>query len=156
DGTGDKRGAAFTPQSMSNFLEHLGIRVNPTDLKLTNVAAVVVTATLPVFSRPGSKIDVTLSSIGDAKTLQGGTLLMTPLKAADGQVYAVAQGTVSLGGFAVTGGGDTAQKNHPTVGRIPQGASVERSIPYDMFASGQVRVMLRDPDFITVTRVQSA
>jgi flagellar P-ring protein precursor FlgI len=156
EGTGDKRGAAFTPQAMSNFLERLGIRVNSEDLKLSNVAAVIVTATLPPFSRPGSKIDVTISSIGDAKTLQGGILLMTPLKGADGQVYAVAQGSVSLGGFIVEGGGDTAQKNHATVGTIPRGASIERAIPFDLFAQGQIRIVLRKPDFTTVTRVQSA
>lgn len=156
EGTGDKRGALFTPQSMSNFLERLGIRVDPDDLTLKNVAAVIVTATLPPFARPGSRIDVTLSSIGDAETLQGGVLLMTPLKGADGQVYAVAQGPVSLGGFAVAAGGDTAQKNHRTVGKIPRGASIERSIPFDLFANGQVRIVLREPDFVTVTRVQGA
>jgi flagellar P-ring protein precursor FlgI len=156
NGTGDKRGALFTPQSMSNILERLGVRVRPEDLKLANVAAVMATAELPAFSRPGSKIDITLSSIGDASTLQGGILVMTPLKGADGKVYAVAQGPVSVGGFVVAGGGDTAQKNHPTVARIPAGGIVERSIPFDLFAEGQVRIVLRDPDFITVTRVQSA
>lgn len=155
EGTGDKRGANFTPQSMANFLERLGIRVDAEKLTLANVAAVMVTADLPAFSRPGSKIDVTLSSIGDAKTLQGGVLLMTPLKGADGQVYAVAQGAVSLGGFIVANGGDTTQKNHATVGRVPMGATVERSIPFDLFSTGQVRIVLREPDFVTVTRVQS-
>lgn len=156
-GTGDKSGAAFTSQSISNLLERLGIRVDSKDLKLANVAAVVATAELPPFSRPGGKLDVTLSSIGDASTLQGGILLMTPLKAADGKVYAVAQGPVSIGGFIVEGqGGDSAQKNHPTVGRVSKGASVERSIAFDLFASGQIRIMLRDPDFTTVTRVQDA
>ncbi len=155
EGTGDKRGANFTPQSMANFLERLGIRVDAEKLTLANVAAVMVTADLPAFSRPGSKIDVTLSSIGDAKTLQGGILLMTPLKGADGQVYAVAQGAVSLGGFIVASNGDTAQKNHATVGRVPMGGIVERAIPFDLFASGQVRIVLREPDFVTVTRVQS-
>lgn len=156
EGTGDKRGANFTPQSMANFLERLGIRVDAEKLTLANVAAVMVTADLPAFARPGSKIDVTLSSIGDAKTLQGGVLLMTPLKGADGQVYAVAQGPLSLGGFIVANGGDSAQKNHATVGRIPLGGLVERSIPFDLFSTGQVRIVLREPDFVTVTRVQSA
>lgn len=157
NGTGDKRGALFTPQSMSNLLERLGVRVRPEDLKLANVAAVMVTTELPPFVRPGSKLDVTLSSIGDASTLQGGILVMTPLKGADGRVYAVAQGPVSVGGFVVEGGGgDSAQKNHPTVGRLSKGATVERSIPFDLFAEGQVRIVLREPDFITVTRVQSA
>ncbi len=156
EGTGDKRGASFTPQSMANFLERLGIRVDPEKLTLSNIAAVMVTAELPAFARPGSKIDVTLSSIGDAKTLQGGVLLMTPLKGADGNVYAVAQGPLSLGGFIVASGGDTAQKNHANVARIPQGGNVERAIPFDLFSSGQVRIVLREPDFVTVTRVQSA
>ncbi len=155
-GTGDKKGTQFTSQSVTNLLERLGVRVDPKDLKLANVAAVVATADLPPFSRPGSKIDVTLSSIGDASTLQGGILLMTPLKGADAKVYAVAQGSVSIGGFSVEEGGDTAQKNHPTVGRIALGATVEKSIPFDMFAAGQVRVILRQPDFITITRVQDA
>ncbi len=156
NGTGDKRGALFTPQSMSNLLERLGVRVQPNDLKLSNVAAVIATAELPPFARPGGKVDVTLSSIGDASTLQGGILVMTPLKGADGKVYAVAQGPVSVGGFVVAGGGDTAQKNHPTVARISKGGTIEKSIPFDLFAEGQVRIVLREPDFITVTRVQSA
>lgn len=156
NGTGDKRGALFTPQSMSNLLERLGVRVRPEDLKLSNVAAVMATAELPAFSRPGSKIDITLSSIGDASTLQGGILVMTPLKAADGKVYALAQGPISVGGFSVASGtGDSAQKNHPTVARIAKGGVVEKAIPYDLFAEGQVRVVLREPDFITATRVQS-
>jgi flagellar P-ring protein FlgI len=156
NGTGDKRGAMFTPQSMSNLLERLGIRVDAKEMNLANVAGVVVTTTLPAFARPGTQLDVTLSSIGDAKTLQGGILLMTPLKAADGQVYAVAQGSVSVGGFSVAEGGDSAQKNHPTVARVALGATVERTIPFDLFANGQIRIVLREPDFVTVIRVQSA
>jgi flagellar P-ring protein precursor FlgI len=154
-GTGDKQGAKFTGQSVSNMLERMGIRVGSSDLtKLSNVAGVLVTAELPAFSRPGSRIDVTISSLGDASTLQGGVLVMTPLKGADGKVYAVAQGPISLGGFIVESGNDTAQKNHPTVGRIAKGATVERSIPFDLFSNGNIRIVLRDPDFTTVTRVQ--
>lgn len=156
EGTGDKRGASFTPQSVSNLLERMGVRVSAEDLSLANVAAVMVTATLPPFARPGGRIDVTLSSLGDAKSLQGGTLIMTPLKGADGNVYAVAQGAVSLGGFVVDAGGDTAQKNHPTVAMVPEGATVEKAIPFDIFANGQIRIVLRQPDFTTVTRVQAA
>ncbi len=156
NGTGDKRGATFTPQSVANMLERLGVRVDPSELKLKNAAAVLVTATLPPFARPGSKLDVTLSSLGDASTLQGGILIMTPLKGTDGKVYAVGQGPVSIGGFSVEGGGDTAQKNHPTVANIAGGGTVERAIPYDMFSTGQIRIVLREPDFITVTRVQAA
>lgn len=155
-GTGDKKGTTFTNQSITNLLERLGVRVESKDLALSNSAAVVVTASLPPFARPGSPLDVTLSSIGDASNLQGGMLLLTPLKGADGKVYAVAQGPISIGGFVVEGGGDTAQKNHPTVGRIPKGATVERAIPFDLFANGQLRVVLREADFMTVTRVQAA
>ena len=154
--TGDKKGAMFTMQSIANMLEHLGVRVDPKLLKVSNVAAVMVTATLPPFVRPGSRLDVTLSSVGDATTLQGGILVMTPLKGADGKVYAVSQGAVSIGGFTVASGGDTAQQNHPTVGRISNGATVERAIPFDLFASGQLKVVLRSPDFTTITRVQKA
>ncbi|MCC6933922.1 MAG: flagellar basal body P-ring protein FlgI [Deltaproteobacteria bacterium] len=155
-GTGDKSGATFTNQSVANMLERLGIRVDAQTLKVANVAAVVVTAKLPPFARAGSKLDVTLSSIGDAQTLQGGVLTMTPLKGADGKVYAAAQGSISIGGFSVEGTqGDTAQKNHPTVGRIANGATVERAIPFDLFSSGQIRVVLREPDFVTATRVQN-
>jgi flagellar P-ring protein precursor FlgI len=156
NGTGDKRGSSFTPQSVANLLERLGVRVDPEKLKLANVAAVIVTTTLPPFSRPGSKLDVTLSSLGDASTLQGGTLVATPLKGVDGKIYAVAQGAISVGGFTVEGGGDSAQKNHPTVGRVALGATVEKSIPFDLFASGQVKIVLREADFITVTRVEEA
>lgn len=157
-GTGDKGGSAFTGQSMSNLLERLGIRTDPEELsKLANVAAVIVTSDLPPFARPGTKVDVTLSSIGDASTLQGGVLLMTPLRAADGKTYAVAQGPVSIGGFVVESqGGDTTQTNHPTVGRVAKGGTVERAIPFDMFSSGNIRIVLREPDFITITRVQAA
>ena len=152
NGTGDGK-LDFTQKSISNMLEKMGIRVNPVDIKVKNVAAVMVTATLPPFSRPGSKIDVAVSSMGDAKSLQGGTLLLTTLKGADGNTYAVAQGQTNLGGFSVSDGGDSAQKNHPTVAVIPQGAIVERAIPFDLFQSRKIRVVLREPDFTTMTQV---
>ena len=152
NGTGDGK-LDFTQKSISNMLEKMGLRVNPIDIKVKNVAAVMVTATLPPFSRPGSKIDVAVSSMGDAKSLQGGTLLLTTLKGADGNTYAVAQGQTNLGGFSVSDGGDSAQKNHPTVAVIPQGAIVERAIPFDLFQSRKVRVVLRQPDFTTMTHV---
>ena len=155
NGTGDGK-VDFTVKSISNMLEKMGIRVDPLMVKVKNVAAVMVTAELPAFSRPGSKIDITISSMGDAKSLQGGMLLFSPLKGADGNVYAVAQGPVDLGGFSVSQGGDSAQKNHPTVGTIPQGALVERSIPFDLFQSKKVRIVLRKPDFTTMTRVVAA
>ena len=152
NGTGDGK-VPFTTQSISNMLEKMGVRVDPDTIKVKNVASVIVTATLPAFSRPGSKMDITLSSLGDAKSLQGGTLLFTQLRGADGNVYANGQGEISVGGFAVEGGGDSAQKNHPTVGTIAGGAIVERSIPFDLFQSKRVRIVLRDPDFTTMTQV---
>lgn len=152
NGTGDGN-ADFTKKAISNMLEKMGVKV-PSDLiKVKNSAAVMVTATLPAFVRPGSKIDITLSSLGDAKSLQGGTLIFAPLRGADGNVYAVAQGEVSVGGFSVEGGGDSAQKNHPTVGLIAAGATVERAIPFDLFQSKRVRIVLRQPDFTTMTRL---
>ena len=152
NGTGDGK-LDFTQKSISNMLEKQGIRVNPVDIKVKNVAAVMVTANLPAFARPGSAIDVAVSSMGDAKSLQGGTLLLTTLKGADGNTYAVAQGQTNLGGFSISDGGDSAQKNHPTVATIPQGAIVERAIPFDLFQSRKVRVVLREPDFTTMTHV---
>lgn len=156
-GTGDKTGTNFTSQSMSNMLERLGMRVDPKELKLANVAAVIVTAVLPPFARPGTKLDISLSSIGDAKSLQGGVLVLTPLHGPDGKVYAVAQGPISVGGFSISEGqGDSAQKNHPTVARIAGGAIIERSIPFDLFATGQIRIVLREPDFETIRRLEVA
>jgi len=136
NGTGDKSGTEFTLQSLSNMLDKMGIKVDKAAMKVKNVAAVIVTAKLPPFVKPGSKIDIVVSSLGDAKSLEGGTLLMTPLKAADGQVYAVAQGPISVGGIAAGGGGAT--KNHPTVGMIPNGALVERSVKFDLDETGIV------------------
>lgn len=155
NGTGDGK-VDFTLKSMSNMLEKMGIRTDPTLIKVKNVASVMVTSELPPFARPGSKVNITISSMGDAKSLQGGILLITPLKGADGNTYAVAQGPINLGGFAVSEGGDSAQKNHPTVGTIPQGASVERAIPFDLFQSNKIRIVLRSPDFTTMTRVVAA
>ena len=155
NGTGDGK-VEFTVKSISNMLEKLGVRVNPENVKVKNVAAVVITADLPPFARPGTKLDVSISSLGDAKSLQGGTLIFSPLKGADGNTYAVAQGSVMLGGFAISEGGDSAQKNHPTVGTIPEGAVVERSIPFDLFQSKRVRIVLRESDFTTMVRLVDA
>lgn len=152
-GTGDGNSSEFTLKSLANMLERIGIRVDPAAIKVKNAAAVIVTATLPAFVRPGTKLDITLSSLGDAKSLQGGTLLFTPLRGADGNVYAVGQGSLAVGGFSAEGGGDSAQKNHPTVGQISEGATVERAIPFDLFQSKRVRIVLRNPDFTTMTRV---
>jgi flagellar P-ring protein precursor FlgI len=151
-GTGDGR-VDFTLKSVANMMEKMGVRSLPQEIRVKNVAAVMVTATLPAFVRPGSKIDIQISSMGDAKSLQGGVLLFTPLKGADGNTYAVAQGSVNLGGFAVSEGADSAQKNHPTVGTISAGAVVERAIPFDLFQASKIRIVLRQPDFTTMTRV---
>lgn len=132
NGTGDKSGTDFTVQSLVNMMERMGITVSKNAVKVKNVAAVMVTAKLPPFSSSGSKMDVVVSSVGDAKSLEGGTLLMTPLSAADGQVYAVSQGPVSVGGMNVSSGGTGTIKNHPTVGFIPNGAIVEKEVPFNM------------------------
>jgi flagellar P-ring protein precursor FlgI len=156
-GTGDGDDAVFTLQSMSSMLEKMGVTVNPDDIKVKNVAAVMVTAELPPFARSGSRMDALVSSIGNAKTLGGGTLLMTPLKGADGQVYAVAQGPVATGGFMVSSGsGDKVAKNFPTVGRAVQGVSVEREIPFDLNLKDSLMLALNKPDFTTATRVAQA
>lgn len=129
-GSGDKQQTEFTVQTLTNMLDRMGITVNQNDVKVKNVAAVMVTAKLPAFAKNGNKIDVTVSSIGDAKSLEGGTLLLTPLSGANGQIYAVAQGPLSVGGLNVTAGGAQVTKNHPTVGVIPNGAIVEKEIPF--------------------------
>jgi flagellar P-ring protein precursor FlgI len=154
DGTGDRAGTGFTEQSMASLLEELGITMAPDELKLRNVAAVLVTADLPPFARQGSRIDVTVSSIGSAKDLRGGILVQTPLRGADANVYVVAQGPVSLGGFQVSGaGGSSVQKNHVTVGRIPSGGVVEREVPFDIFASDSIELVLDRPDFGTAVNI---
>ena len=132
EGTGDSDDSLFTIQSLASLLEKMGVTVQPEDIEdVENVAAVMVTANLPPFASLGSRIDVLVSSIGDAENLQGGTLLFTPLKGADANVYVVAQGPVSTGGFAVSGNsGDQVQKNFPTVGRVVGGALVEKEISF--------------------------
>jgi flagellar P-ring protein precursor FlgI len=156
-GTGDSDDATFTLQSMSSMLEKMGVTVSPDEIKIKNVAAVMVTAELPPFARSGSRLDALVNSIGDAKTLGGGTLLMTPLKGADGQVYAVAQGPVATGGFLVgSGSGDKVAKNFPTVGRVVQGVSVEREIPFNLNGKESLTLALNKPDFTTATRVAQA
>ncbi len=152
EGTGDKSGTEFTVQSLVNMLNRFGIKVDPDKVKVKNVAAVVVTADLPPLVRPGTRIDVLVSSIGDAKSLQGGTLLFTPLRGADGQIYAVAQGPVSVGGFLAGGEATTVQKNHLTVGRIPNGALVEKEVPIHF--RDRVSLVLRNPDFTTMARMK--
>lgn len=152
-GTGDKGGGKFTINSLANMLRKLGVSVDPAELKVKNVAAVIVTATLPPFARRGERIDVTISSLGDASSLQGGTLLLTPLKGADDQVYAVAQGPLSVGGFAAEGGAAGVQKNHPTVARIPQGALIEREVPFSLNPQSPLIMTLDRADFVTAARI---
>ncbi len=153
EGTGDTTQNKFTFQSMSNMLDKMGLTLDPTSFQMRNTAAVAVTATLPPFSRTGSKIDVTISSIGSAKSIQGGMLLITPLKAADGNVYAVAQGPVSIGGFNAGRGGTTIRKNHPTVGRVPNGALVEKEVTFNFTSQRYFTLVLHQDDFTTTTRV---
>jgi flagellar P-ring protein precursor FlgI len=157
EGTGDSSGALFTVQSVANMLERFGITVPSNALKVKNVAAVMVTAELPPFARAGNMIDVVVSSIGDARSLQGGTLLQTPLRGADGQVYAVAQGPISIGGFNFGGGGARVQRNHTTVGRIPNGALIEREVPASFLqGDNSLTIQLHKPDFTTAARVVSS
>ncbi len=152
-GTGDGTSSTFTMRSMSNMLEKMGVESNPATLKPKNVAAVMVTAKMPVSSRPGSQIDITVSSLGDAKSLLGGTLLITPLKGLDGRVYAVAQGALTIGGFTAAGEAATAQKNIPTVGRIPNGAVVERGTPFNFNDQQSMTLNLSVRDFGTTMQV---
>jgi flagellar P-ring protein precursor FlgI len=151
DGTGDSKGTFFTAQSVVNLLAHFGIAVDKEKMKVKNIAAVLVTAELPPFAKCGAKIDVTVSSIGDCKDLQGGILLQTPLLGADGVVYAVAQGPVSAGGFAAAGG----RMAHPTVCRIADGAIVEREIA-DLLFGESISLYLKEPSFITSANIASS
>lgn len=156
-GTGDMGRAELTVQTVSSMLIREGIRVDKRMLQQMNVAAVMVTAELPPFAAAGQRIDVTVSSMGNARSLQGGTLLMAPLKAADGQVWAVAQGALTLGGWAVDGNfGNTASKNHVTAGRIPEGALVERTMKVKLQGKDHVMLHLRQPDFTTAVKMAQA
>lgn len=153
DGTGDKGNS--TLQSIVNMLQRHGLSVSPNDIKTKNAAAVMVTAKLPPFPKPGTRIDAVVSTIGDAKSLQGGTLAMTPLKGPDGNVYAVAQGPVSVGGFIGIGGGTgtSIQKNHVSVGKVPQGAIIEKDFHFTLGNGNEVRIFLSKPDFATASEV---
>ena len=158
NGSGDSlRNAPFTKQSLSSMLERLGVNVRDADLNTKNVAAVMVTARLPAFAASGSQIDATVSAMGDAKSLLGGTLLVTPLMGADGQAYAVAQGTVQTGAVSASGGsGSSVVKGVPTAGRIAAGAIVERETGFQMASLAQLRMTLRNPDFTTALRIATA
>ncbi|HUI06941.1 MAG TPA: flagellar basal body P-ring protein FlgI [Verrucomicrobiae bacterium] len=157
-GDGDKN-PTYTVQTIANMLMRFGVNIPAATIQAKNVAVVMVTADIPAFLKPGARLDVTVSSLGDAKSLQGGVLLQTPLMGADGSVYAVAQGPVSIGGFAAGtegGGGATVQKNHPTTGQIIGGALVEREIPATVVRNNYVELLLREPDFTSAARLAAA
>ncbi len=158
-GTGDRlRSSVFTRQSLVGMLERLGINTRDNEIRLDtrNIAAVMVTANLPAFAQPGSRIDIAVSSLGDATNLTGGTLLVTPLLGADGEVYAVAQGAVATGAIAARGAGASVQRGVPTSARISSGAIVERAVPFQMANRDQLRLSLRNPDFTTAQRIATA
>ena len=155
NGTGDGlRNAPFTEEIMANILERLGVNVAGEQFRPKNVAAVIVTGALPPFARTGAQIDVTVSAIGDAKSLLGGTLIMTPLNAADGQIYAVAQGTILAGGAEAEGDGARTVQGVPTSGVIPSGARVEREVAFEFSEMTDMRLALRTPDFTTAARIE--
>ena len=161
-GTGDSQQTVFPAQTLLSVLERMGITVPQTgansamNMQVKNMAGVFVVATLPAFSQPGSKIDVTVSSAGDARSLEGGILLMTPLYGPDGQIYAQAQGSLVLGGYMVAAAGNAQQMNHPTTGRIPNGALVERSVPFDLKDLHSVDIVLNSADFHTAEQMAAA
>lgn len=157
NGTGDSLGnSPFTEQSLIAMLERLGVSVRGQNMNTGNVAAVMVTATLPPFTNQGSRIDIKISALGDASSLQGGTLLVTPLLAADGEVYVVAQGEVSIAGFSAQGQAATVTQNIPTSGRIASGGIVEREIDFNLADLQQIRLALKNPDFTTARRIAQA
>jgi flagellar P-ring protein FlgI len=157
NGTGDTlNNTPFTKQSLQGMLERLGINIRGQQIRTGNVAAVMVTANMPPFATQGTRIDVTASALGDAKSLLGGTLLVTPLLGADGNVYAVAQGSLAIGGFQVQGEAAKITQGVPTVGRLPNGAVIEREIEFSLAQLGHVRIALRNPDFTTAKRIAIA
>ena len=153
NGTGDGTTSAFTVRSLSNLLQTVNVKIDPKDIKSKNIAAVIVTAKLPPFARQGDKLDVTISSIGDAKSLEGGTLLITPLKGVDGKIYALAQGSISIGGKNGRGRGEL---NHPTAGTILDGALVERNVVYDIYDKKYLKLSLKRSSFKTAIQIEKA
>ncbi|WP_353662504.1 flagellar basal body P-ring protein FlgI [Hydrogenimonas sp. SS33] len=149
--TGDGTTSKFTLQTISNMLQSMNVKLDPKDIKSKNVAAVMVTATLPPFARQGDKLDVVVSSMGDAKSLEGGTLLMTPLKGVDGRIYALAQGSITIGGRNGRGGGTL---NHATAGRIPGGALVEQEVPFDLYSQKLATLSLKTANFQNAVSIQ--
>lgn len=155
NGTGDRRQTLFSAQSLTNLLQQMGVTVPPQAMRVNNTASVMVTASLPPFARPGARIDITAAAIGDASNLQGGLLIMTSLRGIDGQVYAIAQGPLVTGGFVAGPGGNKQTVNHPTVGRIVNGASVERASPTEA-VTDEVHLQLKQADFTTAARIAEA
>ena len=156
EGKGDGTQARFTVQTIANMLERAGVTIEPGNMRTKNVAAVMVTATLPPFARQGSTIDVVVSSVGDAKSLQGGTLIMTPLQAADSQVYATAQGQIMLGGYSAGGSGTRSMTSHPTTGRIANGGLVEKEVEVKLSGRSRLNLMLNRNDFTSASRAEKA
>jgi flagellar P-ring protein precursor FlgI len=154
-GTGDKRQTVFAAQTLANVLARMGVTVSPGAIRVNNTASVMVTANLPAFAQPGTRLDVTAAAIGDATNLQGGLLLVTSLRGMDGEVYAVAQGPVVTGGFVAGRSGNSQTVNHPTVGRVPEGAIIERGAP-SVLSGSRLRLQLRRADFTTAVRVAEA
>jgi len=155
NGTGDKVTTIFSAQTLTNLLTRMGVSVQPSAIMVKNTAAVIVTASLPPFAQPGSRLDVTVAAVGDASNLQGGLLVMTPLKGPDNQVYAVAQGSVVTGGYVVSAGATSKTLNHPTAGRVPNGAIIERGAP-SVEPSQRLHLQLRTPDYATAARITKA
>lgn len=156
NGTGDRQQTFFSTQTLANMMRKMGVQVNPLIIVVKNIAAVFVTGTLPPFARPGTRIDISVSSIGDARSLEGGTLLLTSLYGPDGQGYATAQGPLVLGGYTAGGRGNSVQVNHPTSGRIPAGAIVERATPFELGQLGKISLLLREEDFTEAQDVAGA
>jgi flagellar P-ring protein FlgI len=154
-GTGDRQQTIFTTQTLANILQHMGVQIPGGTIKVNNVASVFVTASLPAFASPGTRLDVTVSSVGDARSLEGGLLLLTPLYGADGKIYGAAQGALIVGGYTAGNGGNSKQLNHPTVGRIPGGGLVERDSSLDLHKLERVSLLLSDPNFSTAEEVAS-
>jgi len=152
-GTGDKRSSPFTNTSIINMMERMGVAMDPSKFKPANVASVMVTAKMPATAKPGSPMDVTVSSVGDASSLLGGILLQTPLKGVDGKIYALAQGPMIIGGYSAAGAAAGAQKNNPTVGSIPGGATIERGVPFDFNAQSNLVLHMHSRDFSTTMQV---
>ncbi len=151
--TGDRRQTIFSTQTLANMLERFGVAVTPGEIKIENVAAVMVTAELPAFARPGNRLDVTVSSVGDARSLQGGTLLAVPLRGPNGSTFVLAQGALTLGGYGGGKGGNSVQVNHLTVGRVPDGGIVQVGLGEQMSVGESIMLSLNDPDYVTASRV---